>query len=151
MLGLFVLCQLPLAAQQDEANQEQPVTANNDNDPVLLIGISIKDIIARFGPPDAVYPIRGAAEWQDDVVFEYKSADFYLFKDHVWQIGLKQANGIRLGDAKMAISLVHGNVIEDKGTYITAPVLNRAWPIQYRYNVDAKGKISAIFLYRVDF
>ncbi|MDR2468008.1 MAG: hypothetical protein LBD22_03515 [Spirochaetaceae bacterium] len=120
------------------------------NDLVSLIGITVRDVIVRFGPPSAVYPLRGDVEWQDDVVFEYTGVDFYIFKDSVWQISIKSANGIRIGDAKMAISLVHGTAIEDKGSHVIAPVLNRSWRVNYRYEIE-RGKVAAIYLYRPDF
>ena len=148
---IILLCAFLVQAAGAQEVQSEPQTVEKYDNPVLLLGLSVEDLIYHFGAPVSVYPIRGVEAWQDDVVFVYKAADFYLFKDHVWQVGLKQVNGIKVGDAKMTVTMVHGSAAEDKGSYLVAGVPAGGWRIEYRYNVDEKGKISAIYVYRPDY
>jgi hypothetical protein len=118
-------------------------------EPVKLIGLNVQELFAVFGPPTAVYPVRGIAEWQDDVVFVYKGVDFYLSKDHVWQVSVLSERGINIGDPKSAVILVFGEAAVDNGSFIIIPSLS--WQIDARYNIDIKGKVSEIYIYRTDY
>jgi len=55
-----------------------------------LVGLRLDELIARFGVPRAVHAVRGAEEWQDDVVFVYSQGDFYIHRDRVWQGGVQR-------------------------------------------------------------
>jgi hypothetical protein len=149
LLRSIILC-TGILAQDEAAPPANQTPAKPVFDPVAFVGVQIEELIKRMGPPAAVYAVRGLHSWQDDVVFEYKNVDFYLFKDRVWQISLKSANGVKLGDAKMAVNMVHQEA-QDKGAYIAAAVKGLSWPIEYRYYIDAKGKVAAIYLSRPDF
>jgi hypothetical protein len=142
-----------LAILYAQENQGEPVykTITEIDDPVALIGMSVRDVLATFGPPENVYAVRGAEEWQDDVVFEYKSIDFYLYRNRVWQITPPKINNISIGDPKAVVALVHGDKLKDNGAYIITEVPGRAWKIETRYNIDANGKIGAIYIYRTDY
>jgi hypothetical protein len=120
-------------------------------DPASLIGLNLENLLSRFGAPQAVYASRGNEEWQDDVVFVYENADFYVYKDRVWQIGLKSAYGIRLGDSRPAVSLSLGEKAEDREDYIILPLPSKGWPLAFRVNLDGSGLASALFVYRSDF
>jgi hypothetical protein len=120
-------------------------------DPAALIGLTLEDMVARFGAPDSVYAVRGLETWQDDVVFVYGDREFYLYRDRVWQLGLKSAYGVTLGDSRSVLPLLLGDDIQvfDEYTLFTLP--GRGWPLAIRCNVDAGGAVSAIFIYRSDF
>jgi hypothetical protein len=146
---LWALCAVSAAAQ--EAPERAGGTPGKVSDPVSLIGLSLGEAFSRFGPPAAVYSLRGEAPWQDDVVFEYADADLFFFRDRVWQARLKAANGIKVGDARVAITLVFGNAAEERGGYFIVAVPNRAWPLEYRYTLDAHGRVASIYLSRPDY
>jgi len=126
-------------------------TAKNIGTPLELIGLTIDELLSDFGPPAAVYPVRGIREWQDDVVFEYEDLDFYIFRNRVWQVSVKKANGIAVGDPKKTVELVHGDKARDKGAFFIVEIPNLPWETAFRYDIDSNGKVSAIFLYRMDY
>jgi hypothetical protein len=120
-------------------------------DPASLIGLHLENLLSRFGVPQAVYASRGNEEWQDDVVFVYGDADFYVYKDRVWQIGLKSAYGIRLGDSHPVVSLTLGDGALDFEDHVLFTLPSRGWPLTLRVNLDSAGLVSALFVYRSDF
>ena len=107
-------------------------------------------LFARLGPPQSVSAARGDERWQDDVVFLYNEGDFYIYQDRVWQIGLKSAYGMRIGDSRAVALLVLGANARDEGDYMLYSFPGNAWPISLRVNFS-EGRISAIFLYRPDY
>jgi hypothetical protein len=117
---------------------------------LTLIGLKLDELYQRFGSPQTVYAARGGETWQDDVVFVYNEGDFYVYRDRVWQIGIKSIYGIRIGDAKAVALLVLGENAQDKGDYVLYAFPGSAWPLSMRINFTA-GKISAIFVYRADY
>jgi hypothetical protein len=119
--------------------------------PAVLVGITLDTLLKRFGTPQAVYAARGAEEWQDDVVFVYSEGDFYVFKDRVWQVGLKSLRGIKPGDSKPAALLLLGEEAEDRGDHILLPLPSGSWPLALRVGLNEKGFVSALYVYRPDF
>jgi len=142
---LFATCSLlfvlPLWAQQGESLND---------DPVSNIGLSLEEMFQRFGAPKQVHAARGDENWQDDVVFVYGDRFFYVFRDRVWQIGLKSGYGMKVGDSKAFALQILADKGLDKGDYLLAPLSGGAWPIALRVNFNA-GKISGMFVYRTDF
>ncbi|WP_010261393.1 hypothetical protein [Treponema primitia] len=141
---LFVCSALPLWAQVNFGE-------GNDRDPNAAIGLTLAMVYARFGIPESVYAVRGAEEWQDDVVFVYNDWDLYIYRDRVWQLGLKSAYGINLGDPAGVVSLALGEGVQTYNGYLLYALPSRSWPLQLRINLDAAGKVAAIFIYRSDF
>ena len=125
-------------------------TASQMEDPSSLIGLTIKDMISRFGVPDSVYAVRGGESWQDDVVFVYQSGDFYILKYRVWQVGVKKAHEISIGDPRQAVLLVLGEKAKDSGNFITADLPGKGWPLALRCEFDGANRVSALFIYRSD-
>jgi len=143
-LVLFFLCVLPLLHTQSQGNGQ-------GSDPVSFVGITLEELINRFGVPRSVYTARGREEWQDDVVFVYDQGDFYVYKDRVWQIGLKATRGINTGDSRGVVSLILGSGAEPRGDSIFFPLNEKPWPLMLRFDFDAAGRVQAIFIYRTDF
>jgi hypothetical protein len=141
------LCGVLLASALPAQTGTGPVP----EDPVLLIGLSLDTLVFRYGPPQSVYAVRGLEEWQDDVVFVYNDWDLYIFQDRVWQVGLKSAYGIFLGDPQGVAPLILGEEVRNFEGYLLYSLPPRSWPIQMRMNLDAQGRISAIYIYRSDF
>ncbi|MDR3324517.1 MAG: hypothetical protein LBS82_00820 [Spirochaetaceae bacterium] len=147
LLAVAFVC-APAAAQKAPDAYK---TASDVEDPVALLGLSVADVLLSFGPPRAVHASRGAQEWQDDVVFEYQGADFYFFNDRVWQVSPRRAGAVGVGDSKLTLAMVYGEAAVDKGSYIVAEVPERAWKTEIRYDIDAAGKVSKIYVYRADY
>lgn len=145
--ALAVLCLSPLRPQ-DAA--PAPAVQEKD-DPADFLGLTLAELLERFGPPSAVRAVRGIEEWQDDVVFAYPPGDFYLYKNRVWQVSVSEAGAVRTGDNKMVALLALGDAVTDNGDYLTYDIPGRSWPITLRCNLDKAGKITAIFLYRPDY
>jgi hypothetical protein len=135
------------AAAESPASGVEELRAN----PSLIIGLTLEGAIARFGVPKSVYPIRGLEVWQDDVVFEYDDRDLYVYKDRVWQVGLKTAYGISLGDRRAVALLALGEGYQNYDDHILFPLPSRGWPMTLRVNINAAGTVSALFVYRSDF
>jgi hypothetical protein len=119
-------------------------------DPASLIGLSLEALFSRFGSPESVYTVRGLEEWQDDVVFVYNDWDLYIYRNRVWQLGLKSAYGISLGDTRNAVLVIAGERAQSNDDYVLFPLSGRAWPLMVRANFDPSGLVSAIFVYRSD-
>ena len=121
-----------------------------ENDPASLIGLTLEDLIRRFGAPRSVYPVRGIEEWQDDVVFVYNEGDFYIMKDRVWQLGLRSAYLVRSGDYRSSAFFNLGEVVYSAEDYAIFLLKGYNWPLALRCNFDAAGRVTLIFIYRSD-
>ena len=128
----------------------QSVATAQYDEQLSFVGMRLDELYRRFGPPQAVYAARGEENWQDDVVFAYNEGEFYIYRDRVWQIGIKSIYGMRIGDAKGVALLVLGENARDGGDYVLYSLPGGAWPLSLRVNVNA-GKISSIFIYRPDY
>lgn len=132
---------------------------DSQDDAVSYIGLTLTDLYQRFGTPKSVYSSRGLEEWQDDVVFVYDQGDFYIYKDHVWQAGLKTMYGISVGDTRAQVNMVLSvnsltnsppPAIEVQGNSIFCSLPDKAWPMTLRCDFDSAGIVQAIFIYRTD-
>jgi hypothetical protein len=142
-LFLFAFLLPPLLSQENSG--EMPP------DPASWIGMDLFALLSYFGVPRSVYAVRGTEEWQDDVVFVYDHGDFYIFKDRVWQIGVKSVYGVQAGDSRRAAMSALGEKTEDREHYLLRPLPGGSWPLALRCNFDEEGKVSIIFIYRSDF
>jgi hypothetical protein len=124
--------------------------ASADN-PANLVGLTLNEVIGRFGIPQTVYAVRGEVAWQDDVVFSYGDREFYFYKDRVWQLALKTAYGVRVGENRNVIPLIMGDATVVAEAYSLAPLSGWSWPMHVRFNNDSRGLVTAIFIYRSDF
>jgi hypothetical protein len=120
-------------------------------EPETLIGLTLEGLYSRFGVPQAVYAARGQDEWQDDVVLVYPQGDFYVYRDRVWQLGIKAARGIRVGDSREAVLLALGEAAREGEDYFLLPIYGRSWPITLRVNMGGAALVAGIFVYRSDF
>jgi hypothetical protein len=144
LLLLFIA--FPLSAQN------QPVYAGLDVDEQLsFVGMMMADLLERFGPPRSVITERGDEVWQDDVVFQYNGADFYIYRDRIWQVKLASTHGISNGDRKAAVLLALGNSAEDRDDHALLAINGRNWPLMMRVNFSNAGLVTAIYIYRPDF
>jgi hypothetical protein len=137
-----------LSLSAENGGNPPPISMAN---PASLIGLTLEEILAGLGVPRSVYAVRGHEEWQDDVVFVYDMGDFYVYKDRVWQIGLKSAYNVSVGDRREALALTLGEKTRHFDTYAVYSFDDYSWPILMRFNFDQTDKVSAIFIYRSDF
>jgi hypothetical protein len=151
LLSLLLLFIFPLNSQ------ERPLNTGLSNDEQLsFIGMMMKDVVEKYGPPRTVAAARGIEPWQDDVVFQYTGVDFYIFKDRVWQVKFTTTQGtsffgISNGEPKSAVLLTLGNRAQDRGDHILLPISGKDWPLMLRVNFNNTNRVNSIFLYRPDF
>ena len=142
----LMLFALPLLAQERPLNTGLSIEEHHS-----FIGMTLQELIERFGSPRAVAAVRGNEVWQDDVVFQYTGVDFYIHRDRVWQVLFASAYGVLNGDRKAAVLLTLGDKAEDMGDHLLMPVTGRNWPLMLRVNFSNNGLVTAIFLYRPNF
>jgi hypothetical protein len=150
VLASFLVMLLPLAAQES-ASPDTGLPPDGEN----MVGLTLKEVFAYFGQPDTVHAVRGAEEWQDDVVFVYagRKLDVYIYKDRVWQVRAETALGLKKGDRKATLLALSDNLdgtIEDKDNYVLYRYPKTVWPKYARFNLDSSGRISTIYIYRPD-
>jgi len=140
LLPLLLLVAFPLLPQEEAAS-----------DPLSFVGMTLAELIERFGTPAAVFAARGSELWQDDVVFRYAGGDFYIYRDRVWQVKLLSAYGVSNGDTKTAALTALGNSAQNRGDHALLPLTGGNWPLILRVNFNETGLVSAIYIYRPDF
>jgi hypothetical protein len=146
LLPLFFMA-LSLWAQGNEQAGSLP-SANGE--PFSLVGMTLDELVGRFGAPRSVHAARGIEEWQDDVVFVYEHGDYYVYRDRVWQLALKSVMGVKAGDSRAAVSLVLGSKAVSRLDSIFYPLDGRSWPMTLRCDFDKDGRLLLIFIYRTD-
>jgi hypothetical protein len=153
--AFFLLSQV-IFAQKNPAITAQPpqnTPAEGEkaiDDPAALIGATLNGLFTGLGAPKSVYPVRGLAVWQDDVVFVYDDGEFFIYGNRVWQIKVRSAYGIKEGDPKAQAVLALGQGRDFEG-HCLYPLPSKVWPITLRINWDASERIQAIYIYRSDF
>ena len=143
VLALALVIIVPLWPQGD-------MNQSPEDDPVSYIGLTLTELIGRFGVPRSVYPSRGPEEWQDDVVFVYEQGDFYILKDRVWQVSLKAARGIKAGDSMGTVYLTLGSKAESRFNSVYCTLDEGSWPMMLRFDFNSEGRVQVIFIYRTD-
>ena len=136
-----MLVTAPLWAQMPQPPQGEPLS---------FVGMTLNELFERFGTPASVYTARGEENWQDDVVFVYNEGDFFIYRNRVWQIGLKSLYGMKIGDAKAVALLTLGDEAQDAGNYLLCNLSGFGWPLSLRVSLS-DGKVSAIYVYRPDY
>ena len=135
--------------------QNQPVYAGLTNEEQLsFVGMMIAELIERYGSPRSVVPERGNEVWQDDVVFQYNGADFYIYRDRIWQAKFASTHGVSNGDRKNNVMRALGSDAEDMGDYAQLAIKGKDWPLMMRVNFsnsNNNGQVTAIYIYRPDF
>jgi hypothetical protein len=145
-LLLLLFFTLPLFAQN------QPIYAGlNADEQLSLVGMMMADLLERFGPPRSVISERGNEPWQDDVVFQYNGADFYIYRDRIWQVKLASTHGISNGDKKAAVLLTLGSGAVNNEDHALLAINGKNWPLMMRVNFNSTGLVTAIYIYRPDF
>ena len=148
---MLIIFSLPLWAQQTAVITAAVPAAIANDEKLSFVGMTLSELIERFGTPKAALAARGNEQWQDDVIFQYNEGDFYIHRDRVWQVMLSSACGVSNRDRKAAVLLALGNTAQDRGDYILLPISGKDWPLMLRVNMNNSGQVSAIYIYRSDF
>jgi hypothetical protein len=144
---VFALLLVMLLPVSSLAAQE-PSAPDGEN----AVGLTLQEVFAYYGLPNAVHAVRGSEDWQDDVVFVYDSLklDVYIYKDRVWQVCVQSARGLKKGDRKAAALLALAGGVEERDGYLLYAYPNTVWPKYARFNLDAADRITTIYVYRPD-
>jgi len=150
-MNRFFLLQLLFFLTLTLNAQNLPIYAGLTNeDQLSFVGMMMADLLEKYGPPRSVVADRGNEVWQDDVVFQYNGADFYIYRDRIWQVRLSSTHGVSDGDRK-AVVLLSLNGAEDKGDHALFAINGKNWPLVMRINFNGAGQVAAIYIYRPDY
>ena len=150
----FSLCfaAAALGAQPARASAPRALPA----DPAELLGASPAELFERYGAPDAVYAVRGAEAWQDDVAFDYTDFAAFIFGGRVWQLLIRPSYGepvwgfvpgAELERVQAALGLPEP---ADEGALEWALPF-RGWPVRLRVLLGRGERAEELYLYRADF
>ena len=155
---LYLFFVSPLHSQsRDNAISLAQVQAEN------LLGLTPPEVFEKLGAPESVYPLRGRAHWQDDVIFYYSSNLYVFFFDNrVWQIRCDHRSkdkvlGVTPGMKKSAIRGVLGKPYHSEDSediYLNPAGITRAdkgFPVRLRLIYDKDNNLFDIYLYRGDY
>ncbi|WP_461248011.1 hypothetical protein [Treponema sp. R6D11] len=78
-------------------------------------------------------------------------ADFYIYRDRIWQVKLASTHGISNGDKKAAVLLAMGSNAVEKEDHALLAINGKNWPLMLRVNFNNTGLVTAIYIYRPDF
>lgn len=125
-------------------------------DPAELLGASPSELFARYGAPDAVYAVRGAEAWQDDVAFDYTDFAAFLFGGRVWQLLIRPSYrepvwGFIPGAELERIQASLGLPAPAEGGQLEWSLPYRGWPVRLRVLFGQAGRAEELYLYRADF
>lgn len=121
-----------------------------------LLGMTLKEAAAAFGPPEQVFPVRGAKPWEDDVAFYYRDHSYlFWFRDRVWEVRVDRrfggtAIGVRMGETRAEVAKVLGkpfHVGTDSEIFILP---GRGYPVRARL-FFTEDHLSDLYVYRGDF
>jgi len=153
---IFLFSLLPLHSQSRD-NADLQLQVEN------LLGLAPAEVFAKLGAPESIYPLRGKAHWQDDVIFYYDSNIYLFFFDNrVWQIRCDHRSkqtilGITPGMKKAKVRGLlgkpyHSEDIED--IYLNPAGITRiekGFPVRLRLIYDKDNNLFDIYLYRGDY
>lgn len=125
-------------------------------DPAELLGASPAELFARYGAPDAVYAVRGAEAWQDDVAFDYADFAAFIFGGRVWQLLIRPSYrepvwGFVPGAELERIQASLGLPEPADGGEPEWALPFRGWPVRLRVLFGQDGRAKELYLYRADF
>lgn len=143
-----------LSATEPDLGELAPVLASK---PQELLGSTVKELIALFGPPDEVFAHRGLKPEEDTVVFFYQNSRcyFFFYGSSVWAIRLDHKTSISLLGLKMAmpkqdiLAILKLPYQEVSGSLIFV-LPEEAFPVRLRLYFE-NGLLKDAYLYRGDF
>jgi hypothetical protein len=127
-----------------------------DDDPAVMLGLSLGDSLMRFGAPNSVGAVRGDAAWQDDVAFIYSAGyTIFLYGDRLWQIRFTKPYagsiyGLFIGDDSAKVLSILGQPYESGAGFLVYRMPYKAYPVRLRL-VMQNDCITDAYLFRADF
>jgi hypothetical protein len=127
-----------------------------DFDPLPLIGMDPAAALAAFGPPREIFPLRGAGQAEDDVVFFY---DQYLymfwFRSRVWQVRFdrrfdRRVLGLTIGMSRTEAAQACPATLLPSGDSLYFDVPGCACPVRVRLVFESDA-LADIYVYRSDY
>jgi hypothetical protein len=150
---VFALAAALLPSSAQALLESRPLIGD---DPAALLGLSVAEVLGRWGAPESAYAVRGEEAWQDDVAFRYADGyTLFLYGERLWQVRLAQpyagsTYGLFLGDPiEKAYSLL-GEPYERDGDTFVYRMPYQGYPVRLRLDLP-DGKLSDIYVYRADF
>jgi hypothetical protein len=124
-------------------------------DPLPLLGMDAAAALDSFGPPREVFPVRGAGQDEDDVVFFYDSFLYlFWFQNRVWQVRFDRrfdgsVLGLAIGMSRAEVeTCCRGRLVaSEDSSYFDLP--GCPCPVRVRV-VFEEGYASDIYVYRSD-
>jgi len=123
-----------------------------------LLGLTLREAYTDFGAPEEIFPLRGTAAWQDDVVFYYPDHSYlFWYQDRVWQVRVDRRftqpvlGGVTMGSSIADVEGVLGAPFHTGTSSLIFILPNRGgYPVRARlfFNDD---KLVDLYVYRGDF
>jgi hypothetical protein len=125
-------------------------------DPLPLLGMDTAAAFSAFGPPREVFPVRGAEQGEDDVVFFYDSCLYlFWFRSRVWQVRFDRrfdgrVLGLAIGMSRTEVGQACARSLQPAGDSVYFDVMESPYPVRVRLVFDSEA-LSDIYVYRSDY
>jgi len=157
LLAVFsVLCAGGLFGAESTRDVEGAFTRAEDFDPLPLIGMDPSAALQAFGPPREIFPFRGTAESEDNVVFFYDDYHYiFWFRSRVWQVRFDRrfergVLGLSLGMSREQVARASTRALLSAGDSLYFDFGGARFPVRVRLVFEADS-LSDIYVYRSDY
>ncbi len=121
-----------------------------------VIGLDLQRAHEQFGVPDEVFVVRGAEDWQDDVVFYYDRY-LYLFwyENQIWQVRLDDRYdgsffNLSMGLSRAEVLQVLGKPLSETEDTLIYHREDPGYPLRMRFFFE-ESVLNDAYFYRGDF
>jgi hypothetical protein len=161
LLGLFLGAPKEIFAEPGVgvSGGEGPAPEGNglgeDPDLSAIVGLSLGEVIDRFGAPLAVAAFRGPEPWQDDVVFSYDDGlQLFWYRNRVWQVRLDARFGGRIfrllmGSSRERVLDTMGEPWRQEQDALVYHLEDRGYPVRLRFYFE-EDRLVDVYCYRGD-
>jgi len=122
-----------------------------------LLGLTLQGAFSGFGVPEEIFPLRGSAAWQDDVVFYYPDHSYlFWYQDRVWQVrvdrryALPVLGGVTMGSSTADVEGILGTPFHTGTNSLVFILPDRGYPVRARL-FFTDDKLVDLYVYRGDF
>ncbi len=122
-----------------------------------LLGLTLREVFTGFGVPEEIFPLRGTAAWQDDVVFYYPDHSYlFWYQDRVWQVRVDRRftqavlGGVTMGSSIAEVEGILGTPFHTGANSLIFILPDRGYPVRARLFFD-DDKLVDLYVYRGDF
>ena len=120
------------------------------------IGMEPGEAIAALGAPAEIFPLRGDAAGEDDVVFYYpRHLYLFWFGNHVWQVRLDRRYegeilGLKMGARRQEVLALLGSPLAEPEDTLIFQLTDRGYPVRLRLFFSTDG-LNDVYCDRGDF